>query len=366
MLRTPSDTGELFGHGGTVYAVARLLGVTPEELLDFSASINPLGPPAGVREAVMTAFDRVIHYPDPRAEALREALARRHGIAEENVCATNGSTELIHLLPRLVPGRRALVVAPPFSEYAAALEKGGWEIHYLFLAPEDGFTLSLAKLEERLADGFDLLILANPGNPTGALVPLPAVTELLELCRLSGTVPVIDEAFMDFCEEESAVPAVIADGRGLISRSLTKFFALPGLRLGYAVGAPAVIARLSGIVPPWSVGTLAQAAGVAALADAGYRDRTLDLIARQRELLSAGLAALPSLRPYPSAANYLLVQLTSGLSASTLRDRLLPHGILIRDCANFPGLDHRFFRVAVRGKEENSRLLAALAGLLGG
>lgn len=355
----PAD--QSFGHGGTVYAAARYLGVTLGEILDFSASINPLGPPPGVREAVMTAFDQIGHYPDPDATELREALARRHGIMLSEVCPTNGSTELIHLLPRLITGGRALIVAPPFSEYALSLVKSGWEVHYFFLEPGNGFSLSLFKLAERLTDGFDLLILANPGNPTGALIPLPEITELLELCSISGTVPVIDEAFMDFCEEESAISAVISNGRGLVSRSLTKFYALPGLRLGYAVAAAGVIKRLAGLVPPWSVGTLAQAAGVAAVADDSYQERTLGLIAREREFLTAGLAALPGLRPYPSAANYLLVELISGLSATTLRDRLLPGRILIRDCANFPGLSSRFFRVAVRGHEENQQLLSALA-----
>lgn len=354
-----------FTHGGTIYAAARLLGVPPEEILDFSASINPLGPPAGVRDAVLAAFDRVIHYPDPEATELREALARRHGVAPENIAPANGSTELIHLLPRLVPGSRALVVAPPFAEYAAALERGGWEAHYFSLEAADGFLLDLRKLEQRLADGFDLLVLANPGNPTGALVSLPLVAELLEICRLAGTVPVIDEAFMDFCEEESAVSAVVADGRGVVLRSLTKFFALPGLRLGYAVAAPGIVEHLSGLIPPWSVGTLAQAAGVAALADDGYREQTLALIATEREYLSAGLASLPGLRPYPSAANYLLVELTSGLTAAELAGRLRHLCMLIRDCATFPGLSGRFFRVAIRSRAENVRLRAAVAVVIG-
>lgn len=351
---------QTFTHGGTVYAAARLLGVPPEEILDFSASINPLGLPPGVRDAVLAAFDRVVHYPDPEAAELTEALARRHGVVPENICPANGSTELIHLLPRLVPGSRALVVAPPFSEYAAALERGGWEVHYCFLRSSNGFLLDLRTLEQRLADGFDLLVIANPGNPTGALVPLPLVAEILELCRGTGTVPVVDEAFMDFCEEESAVAAVVADGRGVILRSLTKFYALPGLRLGYAVATPDIIGRLDGLIPPWSVGTLAQAAGVAALADDGYRERTLALVAAEREYLSAALASLPGLRPYPSAANYLLVELTSGLTAADLAGRLLRRRILIRDCATFPGLDERFFRVAVRARRENDRLLAEL------
>ena len=354
-----------FDHGGTIYAAARYLGITAEEILDFSASINPLGPPPGVHDAVMAAFGRVVHYPDPEAKELREALSRHHGLCFENVFPANGSTELIHLLPRLFPGSRALIVAPPFSEYAAALEKAGWDLHYLLLEPEHGFELSLPDLSARLADGFDLLVLANPGNPTGALIPFVRIADLLELCREAGTVPVIDEAFMDFCEEESAVSLVVNDGRGLVLRSLTKFYALPGLRLGYAVAAAGVIERLSGLVPPWSVGTLAQAAGVAALADEGYRQKTLRLVAEERALLTAGMTSISGLLPYPSVANYLLVELPGGITAAELRARLFPRRILIRDCSNFIGLTGRFFRVAVRGREENERLLAALAEVVG-
>jgi threonine-phosphate decarboxylase len=354
-----------FSHGGTVYAAARHLGITPEEVLDFSASINPLGPPEGVRKAVIDAFDRVVHYPDPEATELRESLARHHGLMPGQVCPANGSTELIHLLPRLFPGGRALIVAPPFSEYAAALGKAGWDIHYFLLEPEHGFALSLPDLGNRLADGFDLLVLANPGNPTGALIPFVQIAGLLELCAEAGTVPVIDEAFMDFCEEKSAVSLVVNDGRGVVLRSLTKFYAVPGLRLGYAVAATGVIERLTGQVPPWSVGTLSQAAGVAALADEGYREQTLRLVAGERAFLTAVMTSISGLRPYPAAANYLLVELTGGVNAAALRARLFPRGILIRDCANFIGLTDRFFRVAVRGRKENERLLAALAEVVG-
>ena len=354
-----------FGHGGTIHAVSRSMGVPTGELLDFSASINPLGPPPGVRQAVMNAFDQVVHYPDPEVTELRQALARRYCLPLENLRVANGSTELIHLLPRLFSGRRALIVAPPFSEYAAALEQGGWEVQYFFLAPEDGFDLSLTKLAESLAGGFDLLVIANPGNPTGALVPLEKITRLLELCRNRGTVPVIDEAFMDFCQEESAVSTLLEDGRGVILRSLTKFFALPGLRLGYAIGATGIIRRLGELIPPWSVGSLAQAAGLAALADDDYPQRTLHLIADERVFLSSSIARLPGMHPYPSAANYLLIRRTSGASVATLRGRLLHQGILIRDCGNFPALSGHFFRVAVRSRAENERLLAVLATALG-
>lgn len=349
-----------FDHGGTVFAIARSLGVAPEEILDFSASINPLGPVPGVREAVAAAFDRLVHYPDSEATELREALARRHGIVPENVCVANGSTELIYLAPRLAGEGCGLIVAPPFSEYAKSLTRAGREADYLDLSPADGFSLPLSALDARLAaGGYSLLFLGNPGNPTGKLIPREEMAAIIDLCRRRGTLLVLDEAFIDFCEEESAT-ALVAEREGVVVlRSMTKFFAIPGLRLGYAVGHPATIGRLAALREPWSVNTLAQAAGVASLANPDYQRRTRDLVETERERLSAGLSALPGLTVYPSAANYLLAA-SAGPTAGELAGRLLDGKILIRDCSSFRGLDQRFFRVAVRGPSENVRLLDLL------
>ncbi|GLI38526.1 threonine-phosphate decarboxylase [Geobacter hydrogenophilus] len=355
---------EIFDHGGTVFAVARQLGVSSDEILDFSASINPLGPPAGVRKAVAAAFDRLVHYPDSGATELRDALARHHHLLPENICVANGSTELIYLMPRLTGGRRGLIVAPPFSEYAKGLSRAGWEIDYLDLSPGNGFALSLDALDRRLASGCDLLFLANPGNPTGVLIPRDVVAEVIRLCRRHGIFLVLDEAFIDFCEEESAKD-LVAQGGGVVLRSMTKFYAIPGLRLGYAVGSEEVIARLAALREPWSVNTLAQAAGLACLADGDYPARTRSLVEAERVRLDAGITALPGLAVYPSAANYLLARLDAGPTAPELAAWLLAERVLIRDCSSFRGLSDRFFRIAVRGPEENGRLLELLGKIFG-
>lgn len=355
-----------FDHGGNVFAVARSLGIPPEEILDFSASINPLGPPAGVRTAVAAAFDRLVHYPDSDCTEFTAALARRHGCEPANVCVGNGSTELIFLLPRLVAGRRALLISPTFSEYAAALSQAGWGYDRFVLSPEDGFSLPLDTLKAELAKGYALLFLCNPGNPTGRLYGREVVAEVLALCREAGTLLVLDEAFMDFCEESSAKDLVIGSGAGVVLRSMTKFYAFPGLRLGYALAAVPLAQRLAALRLPWGVNTLAQAAGIAALADGGHGARTIACVAAERAFLTAGLAKLPGVRLYPGAANYLLGRLEDGLTAASLQVRLLTSRILIRNCANFPGLGDSFFRVAVRSREENERLLAALEGAMSG
>ena len=356
-----------FEHGGTIFAVARELGLQPEGLLDFSASINPLGPPAGVWPAIESAFRRVGHYPDSACTELCASLAVRHGVAPEQVALGNGSTELIHLIPRLerFKGKRALLVAPTFSEYGHGLELAGWTSDYLHLSPGDGFSLHPEQVRRALAGGYDLLYLCNPGNPTGRLYPRDEIAELLRICGSAGTFCILDEAFMDFCEEASAVP-LLGEGDGfLILRSMTKFYGFPGLRLGYALGGRATIAGLERLRPPWSVGTLAQAAGLAALADRDHEMRTRAVVAAERRRLQEGLARIPGLTVYPGAANYLLVAITTGPTAAQLRQRLLGERILVRDCGNFAGLDGRYFRVAVRSRGENERLLQVIAEALG-
>lgn len=361
-------------HGGNVFAVARGLGIAPEEIVDFSASINPLGMAPGVPAAIAGCMERLLHYPDKGAAELKAALAAYHGFSSGEIAVANGSTELIHLVPRLVGGRRALIVAPAFAEYAEALLRAGWEVDYLVLEAADNFALPLSRLEERLSAGYDCLFVCNPGNPTGVLLPRDSVERVIALCRASGTFLVLDEAFIDFCEEQSAKHLVRREPRAILLRSMTKFFAIPGLRLGYAIAAPETIESVAALQDPWNVNTAAQVAGIASLADAEYCRRTRAYVDSERERFAAALAAIPAgtgserclsplgLQVYPARANYLLARiLVPGLTAGELRGRLVRKGILIRDCGNFAGLDGSFFRVAVRLAEQNDALIAALA-----
>jgi threonine-phosphate decarboxylase len=265
----------------------------------------------------------------------------------------------------LVAGRRGLIVAPAFAEYALALERSGWEIDYFNLESEDGFALSLPALQEKLGEGYDLLFICNPGNPTGALIPKHEIESVIELCRESETFLVLDEAFIDFCEEDSAKDLIRQSPSGVLLRSMTKFFAIPGLRLGYAIGAPETIAAIGALQDPWSVNTAAQVAGIASLSDAAYCRRTREYIDEERDRFAAGLSELKFLKLFPSRANYLLAELRDGSNVTQLRLRLMEKGILIRDCSNFQGLDGRFFRVAVRLREDNELLLEQLAGICG-
>ncbi len=344
-------------HGGDVYHLARTLGLDLSELLDFSANINPLGFPPGMVAAVQQALGEIVHYPDRRCQGLKEDLAAYHHLRPEEILVGNGSTELIYLAARALRPKKALIVAPAFSEYEHALNVAGAPVDFQVTTEAQNFTL------DRPPDprGADLVFLANPASPSGALLPPDLLLELATRLDAAGIFLLLDEAFVDFVEEASLKTRLAQFPRVLILRSFTKFFAIPGMRLGYLLAAPQLINRLAAVQEPWSVNTLAQAMGRACLRDVDYMARSRGLVSREREYFLEGLKSLPWLQPFASAVNYLLVKITRpDFTAAGLRQALFSRKIVIRDASNFRGLDTRFFRVAVRAREENQRLLDAL------
>jgi len=353
-----------YDHGGNVFDVARRLGVPPGDIADFSASINPLGLSAMVRKAIICSMDSLVHYPDSSHKELKQALADYHGVSPANIVVANGSTELIYHLPAMLPGRRALIVSPSFSEYVRALGQQHWEAKHFILKHENNFALDLEALEQTLAEGYDALYLCNPANPGGTLYPLRVIEQVYSLCIASGTFLVLDEAFMDFCEESSAKRFMVKGDNGIVLRSMTKFFGIPGLRLGYAIASGTLAERLDDMGGPWSVNTLALAAGVAALQDTDHNHQTLEYIRRERRSLFERLSEFKQLRVFPSSVNYLLLQMVDGTPSWEIRDKLMLQRILVRDCASFMGLSSQFIRIAVRTTEENERLVRGLKGVL--
>ncbi len=348
-------------HGGKIYAAARLLGVHPSDIIDFSASINPLGLSASARKALVESMDDLAHYPDCLQNELKSSLSLMHGVSGKNIALANGSTELIYNLPFVFKGKRALVVAPAFSEYAISLRQHGFQVDYLILSPEDGFAIDRSSVASALKCNYSAIYLCNPGNPTGKLYPREIIEEISSLCSETGTFMVIDEAFIDFCEEESAELIAIKNGNSVVLRSMTKFYGFPGLRLGYAVAAEPLAERLERAGGVWSVNALALGAGVAAVNDREYADRTVSYVAEQRRRLMDRLRSVAALKPFESAANFILVEIMARESAARLQEELLKKRVLIRDCAGFKGLSPSFFRIAVRTGDENDRLAELLS-----
>ncbi len=354
-------------HGGDIYTAARELNRSPSRLLDFSASINPLGPSKQALRLAAAALPMIRHYPDPDCRGITAALASRWKLAEGHFVIGNGSSELIHLVPPALAIRHALILGPAFSEYARALSAQGGRVTYLHATRTDGYRPPVAQALTALRttrSRFDALFLCNPNSPTGQVAPAQDILDLADMGARRKVWVVVDETFVDYCEAYSVLSAVARNPRLLVLRSLTKFYALPGLRIGYLAGPPETVARLRRVQTPWSVNMLAQVAAQASLEDRRHAQRSLAFIQRERACLARALRAVPGLHVFPSAANFLLVELPPAMPAGRATPALRRQGLLIRDCSAIPGLTDRTIRVAVRTAAENRRLVMALRQVL--
>lgn len=359
-------------HGGNLAWAAAIAGCAPGAILDFSASISPLGPPSSAIAAIQSHLGDLRHYPDPDYRELRAALGEFHQLPPEWILPGNGSAELLTWAGwDLAKLALTCLVTPAFGDYYRALRAFDAKVEECPLALlEDGAGHCLAPYSSADQDAdliqnlsrFDQnqigLLLNNPHNPTGLLLTRETLLPYLEQFALV----VVDEAFMDFLppdEEQSLISVVPEYPNLVILRSLTKFYSLPGLRFGYAIAHPERLVRWQHGRDPWAVNTLAAAAAVAAIQDTAFQQQTWAWLPSARLQLFQGLSDLPGLQPQPSAANFLLVQ--SAQSTSQLQHQLLQHHqILIRDCLSFPALGDRYFRVAVRSNSDNARLLQGL------
>ncbi|MDX9787514.1 MAG: threonine-phosphate decarboxylase CobD [Desulfobacterales bacterium] len=346
-----------FEHGGHIRSLARLAGCAVEELLDFSANINPLGPPDCLQPVILRHLRGVVHYPDPACWALREAIAASFSLLPEEIVCGNGSTELLYALPRALGVSHAVIPVPAYIDYAAAASRAGLKITSIPLRAEAGFSVDWRQVEPKLT-GADMVIVGQPGNPSGAMVD-PA-TLLAMADRHLSTFFVVDEAFADFVADYQTL-AVHGRPNIIVLRSMTKFYAIPGLRLGYALASAAMVDRILAHLPPWSVGSLVQAVGAAALCEHEYAEKTRRAVTQLRENLHCDLSHSGAFSVFPSAANYLLARVEKpSFDAVQLACKLLAHRIAIRVCDNYEGLDRRYFRVAVRTATENKQLLNAM------
>ncbi len=353
-------------HGGDIFGAARRLEVPISRIIDFSANINPLGPSPKAHRRLKRELHAVCHYPDQRHEELRSLIASKHKIDQECIVFGNGATQLLYVIARCLKPRKTLLIVPSFSGYPAALAPAQCDIKQFRLLPKNGFCLGAEEFLENLEEERpDLVLLANPNNPTGTVIPHDVLVQIARLCRRTRTRFVVDESFIDFTQEPS-LARLAAEGRYLIVvRSLTKFYALPGLRIGYLVAHRSAAQMLSRSIEPWSVNTLALAAAAESIKDSAYRERTLTLIAKERKCLLAGLQTLGWLEPFPSQTNFLLVRIKSQrFRGDVLRQKLESMRLLIRDSCGFKGLGQQYVRFAVRTHKENKRLISAL-GIVG-
>ena len=349
-------------HGGNLKHLAALAGLPAGEILDFSANINPLGPPEWLRSLISAQISSVVHYPDPHCSSLAGAISARYGVEAEEVLVGNGSSEILYLLPRALQKGRAVIPVPAYVDYAHAAELSGTRVEKWILREADGFVPDLSAIETCLR-GDEVLLIGQPNNPTGLFCDGESLRGLAS--RNGSTIFIVDEAFADFVEGIDRL-TVHRPSNVVVLCSFTKIFAIPGIRLGCMIADPDIIRQVRKLMPPWSVNTFAQAVGEAALRDEEYVRRSRAFVQGERERLSQELRSISGLTVYPGQANFLLVRIDrKEISAPLLAQRLLSQGIAVRLCENFDGLDSRFFRIAVKTREENLRLCESLRAVLG-
>jgi threonine-phosphate decarboxylase len=344
-----------YEHGGNVYRAAQELGIPESEIIDFSASINPLGISGKVTDAIQKGLDSLVNYPDIDSKVLREKIAGHHDIDPETIICGNGSTELIYLIPRALKPEKVLIPGPTFSEYEKAVKTQIKELH---LKETDTFKLDPDEFI-RAMHGCDMAFLCNPNNPTGDLLKKNEVLAIADAAKKEGCILVVDEAFIDFCAEESVIMDVRDNPYLVVLRSMTKFYALTGLRVGYGVFHRDVIDKVKQFKEPWTVNVLAQMAAIAAICDDEYTVETDEMMKREKDFLEKGLQTL-GVEYLPSIVNYYLLKTED---ADCIVSELRSKGILVRDCSNFKGLDSSYIRVAVKSRIDNEMLLRELSKL---
>ena len=380
---------EMDFHGGNIYKVFREKNI--KEILDYSSNINPYGIPESLKKRITENLEVLERYPDPDYVELRQKLANLNKVNLSDIILGNGATEIIFLFMKVINPKKILIVSPTFGEYERAvkateisgdtvslsssngdnknIENKKIEIEYFELKESDDFKLNIGNLKNELENKYDLLIICNPNNPTGKFLKLAQTEEILKECNKYDTKLFIDEAFIEFLADgmkESIINTEENKKNLFVTRAFTKFFAIPGLRLGYGMYFDKELEKkISEKKEPWSVNNFAEMAGLTVLDDAEYIEKTLKWIAEEKIYMYEKLNEISGIKVYETEVNFITGKIdeklfSEGLNVKVLREKMLEQGILIRDASNFKFLDERFFRLAIKDRESNKRVIEVM------
>lgn len=385
---------EMDFHGGNIYKVFREKNL--KEILDYSSNINPYGIPESLKKRITENLEVLERYPDPDYVELREKLAHLNKVDMSDIVLGNGATEIIFLFMKVINPKKILIVSPTFGEYERAvkateipgdivslscsddnknIENKKIEIEYFELKESDDFKLNIGNLKNELEKKYDLLIICNPNNPTGKFLKLAQTEEILKECNKYDTKLFIDEAFIEFLADgmkESIINTEENKKNLFVTRAFTKFFAIPGLRLGYGMYFDKELEKkISEKKEPWSVNNIAEMAGLTVLDDTEYIEKTLKWIVEEKIYMYEKLNEISGIKVYETEVNFITGKIdeklfSEGLNVKILREKMLEQGILIRDASNFKFLDERFFRLAIKDRESNKRVIEVLKGIFRG
>jgi threonine-phosphate decarboxylase len=343
-------------HGGDIAGFAQKAGLPVEAVIDFSSNINPLGLPLSAKRAYDEAVSQLTVYPDPRTEELRQIIAQEHHLDSDQVIAGNGSIALIALAIRSWKPKRALLVEPCFNEYRRLLHLNDVIVTSMHLQEEDDFRFPFAAIMQQLKE-VDLVVLGHPNNPTGTALSPEDMQRLMDAADRRGICVILDEAFVDWCSSYSMIPYLSPRGSTVIIRSLTKFYALAGIRIGYACASRDMIARMRRYQETWSCNGVAQQLGVAALSDREFREATLAWFQQESAFMREELSRIPSIKVFFGLANFFLCKVRDPDQLKPFWMAMQKSGLYLRAGDDFARLGSGFFRVALRAREDNRILL---------
>lgn len=355
-------------HGSDLEKIEEIYGIKKEEITSFSANVNPLGISPLLKKTLADHIDAISTYPDRDYTSLRNCIADYVGAEPGNIIVGNGTTELISLFIQIRKPKKALIIGPTYSEYERSVSLEGGSSLYYPLKEEDDFQLNVTDFIEHLSENIDLVIICNPNNPTSTAISKADMRKILDACKLFDVFVMVDETYIEFVldsEQYSSVPLTGYYNNIIILRGTSKFFAAPGLRLGYAItGNQDLIKYINTHKNPWMINSLAAIAGEIIFQDTDYIEETKHLISTERERISKILRDNPNFKVYPASANFLLVRLLKqDVTSEIVFDRAIREKMMIRDCSTFPFLDNKYIRFCIMSPEMNDKLLACLKNI---
>jgi len=352
-------------HGSDLEKIESIYGIKKEDIISFSANVNPLGVSPLLRASLSEKIDAITSYPDREYTSLRKCIAEYCHTDYENIIVGNGSTELISLFIQIEHPKKALVIGPTYSEYEREIALGGGTTLYYPLKEKDDFTLDVEDFVAQLNESIDLLVICNPNNPTSSCITRKQMRRILDVCKQYDIYVMVDETYVEFADnmaEIDSIPLTNYYNNIVILRGTSKFFAAPGLRLGYAVtGNRDLIKSINTRKNPWTINSLAVVAGETMFKDTAYIEATKQLISSERERCYQALADSPDYKVYKPSGNFILAKIINeDLTSEYLFDKAIRQGMMIRDCSTFPFLDNKYIRFCFMNPEDNSRLLKCL------
>lgn len=352
-------------HGSDLEQIEQIYGIRKEDIVSFSANVNPLGISPNLRRTLSEHLDAITTYPDREYTSLRHCIADYIHSNPENIIVGNGSTELISLFIQIEHPKKAMVIGPTYSEYEREIFLGGGTTHYYPLKEKNDFSLDMEDFLSHLNESIDLLVICNPNNPTSSAITREQMRQILDTCKQFDIFVMVDETYVEFAdnmEQITSVPLTNYYNNIIILRGTSKFFAAPGLRLGYAVtGNRDLIKAINTRQNPWTINSLAVIAGELMFSDEDYIRKTKELISSERTRVYEALNSSPDFKAYLPNANFVLVKiLKDSLTSQELFDRAIRQGLMIRDCSTFPFLDQKYIRLCFMNPEDNTRLLNCL------